>query len=213
MIYFSDSKIIINNEQSNLLRTNRKFNNFILKITIEHIINVRNQPAYMHIKYSKYYYNLIKNILKIIYENCIKKFTAFYNNFDETIGDLCMELFKELLITINCLYKYKFNELLNDLKIMEKNNAEEVVWDMVTCLHNILDDFIKENIDSTDVNIKDVKFPNLLLQCLEILYCYLPEKCCYSIEVCFFYFFFIFYKKKLYYCSSFRYTIGYIIFV
>lgn len=118
MIYiFSDNANIQPNQDLTLLKTDRDFSRYILRVCLEDLMFVKNSPSYLHLKFSRSTMELFIATAKILYQDCLKSLITLMDRFDLETAYLVTECFKEVLIVLKTLYARKLAEFLKYLSM------------------------------------------------------------------------------------------------
>ncbi|KAH8402315.1 hypothetical protein KR009_011348, partial [Drosophila setifemur] len=173
-------------EKTTLLRSNQLLVRYVLQVTASRVQNIRQEPDYKQLTYSKRTFKQLTDISKVVYERCIRRLPELWRDFDMQSSALAAQCFMECLRTAHETYPKRFNEYVKGFG--KKNRAQNVVSfnnitflsDMASLNQNkqvtnvvqdVLDEFMTEYASDESI-CKDefvVKVPICLLESLEIL--------------------------------------------
>lgn len=111
--YFHSERVSFTSDvQSAPLRSNRNLVRHITQTATIHIEYLRSQPEYRQITHSKRIFQNLTEITRLLYERCIKRLPKLWSDFEVTSACLSAECFRQCLLTVDSLYKRKFDAFL-----------------------------------------------------------------------------------------------------
>ncbi|XP_026842269.1 Fanconi anemia group I protein homolog [Drosophila persimilis] len=155
-------------EKTIQLRSNESLVRYVVQITAEKVKNIRLEPDYKQLAYSKRTFKQLTDITKIIYERCIRRLPELWRDFDMQTSSLAAQCFVECLRTAHETYSKKFKEYVKGFDMASLNRSKAVTY----VVQDVLDEFMKEYASDDSLN-KDTfiaKLPVYLLESLEILF-------------------------------------------
>lgn len=146
--------------------------------------NLHTKYDYLEITFSQTYFDGLCKITKIIYEKCIKCLPILYESFNITSAIESLDCFYHCLLSATLIYKRKFNDFLKSILTeelpMQQQLLTENVMQIINVLHNLIEKFIQFECEEADDDAAAEKplatILHGLLQCLEILYEFIPTK-------------------------------------
>lgn len=102
-------------EHTHSLRTNREFGRYILRVATNKIEGLRKQHEYCLVKHSSRLFKNLCECTKIVYTNCVVRIEELCGSFDVETAHLCIEYFKQSLITVDSIYAEKIEAFLKTL--------------------------------------------------------------------------------------------------
>ncbi|XP_034654239.1 Fanconi anemia group I protein homolog isoform X1 [Drosophila subobscura] len=155
-------------EKTIQLRSNESLVRYVLQTTAEKVKNIRLEPDYKQLAYSKRTFKQLTDITKVIYERCILRLSELWRNFDMQTSSLAALCFVECLRTAHETYSKKFKEFVNGFDMSFLNKSKAVTY----VVQDVVSEFMKEyaSDDSLKNDTITARLPVCLLESLEILF-------------------------------------------
>lgn len=168
-----DNASFVDANQSHTIRINRDLSRYILKSTIIRIEELQNEPDYRQVQHSRRIFDLVINISNLLFQKCLCRLEDLCMNFDPLTGQCAVECFKKVLLVTDALYKRKFDEVFMKTVDGTENNEKKNCYTIIEVVEKLIDKSINDASSNNEELDSDNILP-LLLDCLEVLYQYIP---------------------------------------
>ncbi|XP_030375244.1 Fanconi anemia group I protein [Scaptodrosophila lebanonensis] len=159
-------------EHTTQLRSNVELVRYVLDVTTQKVEQVRLEPDYKQLAYSKRMLKHLTDVTKLIYERCIRRLPELWRNFDFATAVSAANCFFNCLRTANETYQRRFSDFVKGFDMATINKTKETHY----IIQDVIDEFMQE--DASEQNAEEalskqsngIQIPLCLLQSLEILY-------------------------------------------
>uniref|UniRef100_A0A2M4CNT3 Uncharacterized protein n=1 Tax=Anopheles darlingi TaxID=43151 RepID=A0A2M4CNT3_ANODA len=151
-------------EDLKTLRSNRDFQQYILKTAIHMMETLRTLPDYWQVSHSKRTFSHLCECTKVVYGRCVRQTTDLCGNGGLLVAQSAIECFRQALLSALELYERKFTEFL---QLISCTIGLCFIKDLLNNMQTIVDQFFT---DESETEAIEEKIVVGIFQCLELLY-------------------------------------------
>uniref|UniRef100_A0A2M4A8X9 Fanconi anemia group i protein n=1 Tax=Anopheles triannulatus TaxID=58253 RepID=A0A2M4A8X9_9DIPT len=146
------------------LRSNRDFQQYILKTAAQMMETLRTLPDYWQVSHSKRTFSHLCECTKVVYGRCVRRTTELCGNGGLLVAQSAIECFRQSLLSALELYERKLNEFL---QLISCTIGLSFIKDLLKDMQTIVDQFFA---DASETEAIGEKIVVGIFQCLELLY-------------------------------------------